>query len=120
MLMRLRAALTPQAAALLALLALGAAFLLPQDGALPLERRIEQTLSAMKGVGDVRVTIRVLEEQEAPHALSADAGEAGRPAGAVAVAAGADDPLVRLEIERALSALLGLPPSAVSVIAGGE
>ena len=40
--------------------------------------------------------------------------------GAVAVAEGAGDPLVRIELEQALCALLGLPASAVSVVTGGE
>ena len=39
--------------------------------------------------------------------------------GAVAVAQGADDPLVCLELQQALCALLGLPASAVSVVTGG-
>jgi len=41
-------------------------------------------------------------------------------AGAVAVASGAGDPVVRMMLEEALCALLGLPPSAVSVMTGGE
>ncbi len=38
----------------------------------------------------------------------------------MAVAQGADDPLVRMQLEQALCALLGLPNSAVSVVTGGK
>ena len=34
--------------------------------------------------------------------------------------AAADDPLVRMQLEQALCALLGLPNSAVSVVTGGK
>ena len=49
-------------------------------------------------------------------------GETGGevPCGAMAVAQGADDPLVRMQLEQALCALLGLPNSAVSVVTGGK
>ncbi len=51
-------------------------------------------------------------------------GKSGRaaeiPCGAMAVAQGADDPLVRMQLEQALCALLGLPISAVSVVTGGK
>ena len=53
--------------------------------------------------------------------LSGKTDEAAEiPCGAVAVAQGADDPLVRIQLEQALCALLGLPGTAVSVMAGGN
>ena len=116
-LLRLRAALTPQA-----LLLLAALFLLAAGGALgshsaasSLERRIEEALSAVEGAGEVHVVIRTQSQKEsgASRQIQEEA------AGAVAVAAGAEDPVVRMMLEEALCALLGLPPSAVSVMTGG-
>ncbi len=114
---RLRAARLGQAALILL-----AAFLLlrarsTEGGSAPLEERIARTLSSIEGAGRVRVTIRM---RDAPASGGLMAGEKGErvPCGAVAVAQGADDPLVSLAIGDALCALLGLAPSAVSVIAG--
>jgi len=116
---RLRAALTPQALVMLALLLLLAGGMMA-GGAEPsasLERRIERTLSAMEGAGRVHVVVRT-QTMEAGGA--AQAKQQSRVLGAVAVASGADDPIVRLELQEALCTLLGLPPSAVHVMAGGE
>lgn len=119
LLSRLRAALTPSAAALLtALLFL---FLLASLGGKQtdsLEKRIGQTLSCVEGAGRVEVTIRMREE-----AAASGFGTGQReavPCGAIAVAQGADDPLVALALHEALCALLGLPPSSVSVMTGGK
>ena len=119
LLSRLRAALTPSAAALLTALLLVFLFA-SQSGkqAESLEKRIGRTLSCVDGAGRVEVTIRMRE-------LAADSGfGAGKkeavPCGAVAVAQGADDPLVALALHEALCALLGLPPSSVSVMTGGK
>lgn len=111
---RLRAVLTPQAMLLLAALLLIAAGLGRSNAASSLEKRIGQTLSAVEGAGRVRVVIRTKETQ--------GGRSSGQTAacGAVAVAPGAEDPLVRMMLEEALCALLGLPPSAVSVMTGGE
>ena len=116
---RLRAALTPQALLLLAMLLLLAAGMTGAGGSreAALERRLEQTLSGVDGAGRVRVTIR---EREVPVSGSSLSGSLRVPCGAVAVAQGADDPLVAMELRSALCALLGLPPSAVSIVAGGE
>lgn len=115
---RLRAALSPQALLLLAALLLLMLGLSGKDAGETLEKRIEQTLSAVEGAGRVRVVIR--EQSLRTTGAVASSKEQTIISGAVAVASGADDPLVRLEIQEALCALLDLPPSAVSVITGGE
>lgn len=118
--MRLKAALTPQALLFFLLMLLAGVAFSGNGGETPLEQRIERTLMEMEGVENVRVTIRTHSAQEAMRSgLSKPQGE-GIPAGAVAVVGGADDPLIRLQLERALCALLGLPPSAVNVISGGK
>ncbi len=124
MLSRLRAALTPQAVAwtavALALMA-GSLFLGRQDTgaqATGLERRISRTLSAMEGAGQVRVVI-MTRDQEKETGFRAAGDSAQVPCGAVAVAQGADDPLVNMQLTQALCALLGLPASSVSVVTGG-
>lgn len=115
---RLRAALTPQALLLLAALFLLAAGRVSggHDSASSLERRIEEALSAVEGAGEVHVVIRMQNLKES----GASRQNQEEAAGAVAVATGAEEPVVRMMIEEALCALLGLPPSAVSVMAGGE
>lgn len=124
MLLRLRAALTPQAALLLAaallLIALGGR-LTDQGGAADdLESRVGRTLSAMEGAGHVQVVIMTRAQQTEPGTWVKTDNAVEIPCGAVAVAEGAGDPLVRIELEQALCALLGLPASAVSVVTGGE
>ena len=119
MLSRLRAALTPQALLLLAVLLVLAAGMTGAGSRreAALERRIEQTLSGMDGAGRVRVTIR---ERDVPVSGGTVSASLSVPCGAVAVAQGADDPIVAMELRSALCALLGLPPSAVSVVTGGK
>lgn len=119
-LLRLRSALTPQAVSLLALVLLGLMLLGggQESSGSDLERRIARTLSSVKGAGKVEVVIRTRE------VVTLDGVFSAKPAkyeacGAVAVAQGADDPLVALELQQALCALLGLPASSVSVVAGG-
>ena len=79
-------------------------------------------LSRMEGAGRVEVTIMTRKTQMGNSGLlSGKPDEAAEiPCGAVAVAQGADDPLVRIQLEQALCALLGLPGTAVSVMAGGK
>ena len=115
---RLRAALSPQALLLLAALMVLIAGMSAErrDSASSLEKRIGETLSAVEGAGDVRVVIRTRDVQTAGASRQMQTAAAG----AVAVASGADDPMVRMMLEEALCALLGLPPSAVSVMAGGK
>ena len=83
----------------------------------PLEARAGQVLSAVEGAGKVDVTIMMREGKHG--GLTAMTGEE-TPCGAVAVAEGADNPLVEMQLTRALCALLGLPASAVSVMTGGR
>ena len=121
MLGRLRAALTPQA--LLALLAALALIMLSgvlgHSGGEDLEERVSRTLSQMEGAGRVQVVIYTHAKETSAGAYSPMATQSGEiPCGAVAVAQGAGDPLVRMQLEQALCALLGLPASAVSVVTG--
>lgn len=118
---RLRAALTPQAIMLLAALLMTAAVMTSsrQEKTSPLEQRISRTLSAMDGAGSVIVTIREREIQASGGAF-AQKDVQYVPCGAVAVAQGADDPVVAMQVRDALCALLGLPLSAVSVLTGGR
>lgn len=118
-LLKLRAALTPQALLVLALaLLLSMSFAQKEDSRTALERRTEQALAAISGAGQVKVVIR-MRETSRQTGLAAAASEKA-PCGAVAVAQGADDPWVQIQLQEALCALLGLPASAVSVAAGGE
>lgn len=118
---RLRAALTPQAVVLLAaaLLLCWLAAASQRTGASPLETRLARTLSCMEGAGRVEVTIRTREVASSGGAFGASASESV-PCGAVVVAQGAQDPLVKMELRQAVCALLGLPASSVSVVTGGE
>ena len=121
MLGRLRAALTPQA--LLALLAALALIMLSgglgRSGGENLEARVSRTLSQMEGAGRVQVVIYTRTREASSGAFSSADIQTGEiPCGAVAVAQGAGDPLVRMQLEQALCALLGLPASAVSVVTG--
>ncbi|MDO5379222.1 MAG: hypothetical protein Q4G52_12905 [Clostridia bacterium] len=125
MLSRLRAALTPQViilmAAALALMA-GSLFLGQDAGAqsTELEKRIARTLSAMEGAGQVRVVIMTREQEKSAETGFRTSGAAQQvPCGAIAVAQGADDPLVNIRLTQSLCALLGLPASSVSVVTGG-
>lgn len=120
---RLRAALTPQALALLAIGALvlfGSAFAGEDSTQTALEKRIGKALSSVEGAGHVQVVIHTREAAQGGSALSSSSGAQQVPLGAVAVAQGADDPVVYLELQQALCALLGLPASAVSVVTGGK
>lgn len=119
-LLRLRAALTPQALVVLVLaLLLGASMMHKGDPRSALERRTEAALEAISGAGKVQVVIRMREGAE-QKGLSPSSGVGELPCGAVAVAQGADDPWVQIQLQEALCALLGLPVSAVSVVVGGE
>ena len=87
-----------------------------------LEKQASAVLSRIEGAGRVEVTIMTRKTQMGNSGLlSGKTDEAAEiPCGAVAVAQGADDPLVRIQLEQALCALLGLPGTAVSVMAGGK
>lgn len=116
---RLRAALPLRSAVLLAAMALLLLCLSAGSGGeLSLEARAARVLSGVDGAGRVDVTIR-MKEVESGGGFAAQSLERV-PCGAVAVAQGADDPLVAVALHDALCALLGLPPSCVSVITGGK
>ena len=123
---RLRAAVSPQALALIAAAML--LFLLAfrtQERQTALEERAASVLSQMEGAGKVSVVVMTKPASQASgtgwSALSGASGTDGVvPCGAVAVAQGADDPLVQMQLTQALCALLGLPASAVSVVTGGK
>ena len=118
---RLRAALTPQAVVLLAaaLLLCWLAAASQRTGASPLETRLARTLSCMEGAGRVEVTIRTREVASSGGVFGTSVRESV-PCGAVVVAQGAQDPLVKMELRQAVCALLGLPASSVRVVTGGE
>lgn len=120
LLLRLRAALTPQALIVLVLvMLLGMVVLREGDSGTALERRTEEALAAIDGAGKVRVVIRMRETSGQSGLTSASVRE-HVPGGAMAVAQGADDPWIQIQLREALCALLGLPASAVSVVAGGK
>ena len=120
LLLRLRAALTPQALIVLALvMLLGMGFMREGDSGTALERRTEEALASIEGAGKVQVVIRMREAPGQTGLASASAKESV-PGGAVVVAQGADDPWIRIQLQEALCSLLGLPASAVSVVAGGK
>ena len=105
--------------AVCSLFALFALLIGMENTAVQLEERIARTLSSVEGAGRVEVTIRT-QDAESGTALGMMKKTQSIPVGAVAVAQGADDPLVALQLHDALCALLGLAPGAVSVIAGGK
>ena len=118
---RLRAALTPQTIAWLCAVML--LFLQIRYGAgggkeTALETRVSRTLSQMMGAGRVSVVIQTKRVPQSGGFASQQGEE--MPVGAVAVAQGADDPVIRMEIQEALCALLGIPASSVSVKTGGD
>ena len=115
---RLRAARIPQAAMIFAALML-IYWLSGAEADSALERRISKTLSRVEGAGRVEVTIAMQTAGAPQRTLGADQG-GHTPCGAVAVAQGADDPLVKLQLQEALCALLGLPPSSVTIMTGGR
>lgn len=121
---RIKAALTPQVLLLLLLAfsMIGYCALREEaDGADRLEKQASAVLSRMEGAGRVEVTIMTRKAQTGGTGLlKSETGGEEVPCGAMAVAQGADDPLVRMQLEQALCALLGLPNSAVSVVTGGK
>ena len=67
----------------------------------------------------VEVTIRTREVASSGGVFGTSVSESV-PCGAVVVAQGAQDPLVKMELRQAVCALLGLSASSVSVVTGGE
>ena len=78
-----------------------------------LEARLERVLSAIEGAGRVRVMIR--EESRAEVSAFAPQQEASAE-GVVIVCEGADEMRVRLALEQAAQALLGVPYSRIQVV----
>ena len=120
---RIKAALTPQVLLLLLLAfsMIGYCALREEaGGADRLEKQASAVFSRMEGGGRGVLPIMSLNAQSGGAGLLK--GETGGevPCGAMAVAQGAEDPLVRMQLEQALCALLGLPNSAVSVVTGGK
>ena len=115
---RLRAVFTPQVVlwmlAAFLLLGLGMNAESGKKRMTDLEAKIGRTLSGADGAGKVEV---VLKTKPIDGKKSA---EEESITGAIAVVEGADNPLVSLNIQDALCALLGLPASAVSVLSGGK
>ena len=119
MLSRLRAALPPQAVIWLAVLVLVLCFTVGTQESDALEERISAVLSSVEGAGRVRVTITTREMPASGSTFGMDKAQR-IPCGAIAVAQGADDPLVALALQEALCTLLGLPASSVSIMTGGK
>ena len=122
---RIKAALTPQMLLLLllAVILIGYTALKNEaSGVTRIEKQASEVLSHVEGAGRVEVTVMTRKAQTGGTGLLTGKtdGDAEIPCGAVAVAQGADDPFVRMQLEQALCALLGLPGSAVSVMAGGK
>ena len=121
---RIKAALTPQMLLLLllAVILIGYTALKNEaSGVTRIEKQASEVLSHVEGAGRVEVTVMTRKAQTSGTGLlKSETGGEEVPCGAMAVAQGADDPFVRMELEQALCALLGLPGSAVSVMAGGK
>ena len=115
--MRRRAALTPSAAVILIMLLIFHLLSGGGERTQSLENRASRILSCVDGAGEVHVTIRMKEIET--QAFGTKEMESV-PCGAVAVAQGADDPLVAIALHDALCALLGLPPASVSIMTGGR
>ena len=118
--MRLRAAWSPAAMIILTVLLIvlsGMNMKREQSSANDLEQRISSVLSGVQGAGKVEVVIQMRKQEQNAGAMCSGVQEI--PIGAIAVAQGADDPIVCQQLEQALCALLGLPVSAVSIITGG-
>ena len=73
------------------------------------EGRVAAVLSAIEGVGQVRVVVYADEVSDSFGKTSA------QPRGAVVVAQGADDLAVRLRLTAAARALLQLPANAIEI-----
>lgn len=80
------------------------------------ERRLEEILSLIRGVGKVDVMITCQEPERIVSAFSgASATEPGKVMGVIAAAEGADSPVVRQAIIDAITSLFDIPASRVVV-----
>jgi len=129
---KLRKIKTSQWALLLIVLGLAISFLFPtrqkeQDAntagdaeGSAQEMRLAQVLSKIEGAGEVDVVIWYegwTQESSAWLWNAEENAEGGMPRGAVVVAQGADDLMVRLKLAQAVETLLGLDAQAVEVFA---
>ena len=120
LLLRLRAVLTPNVLIVLLVILLvisGTRFSGQKTYTESLEHRASEVLSMVHGAGKVHVVIRMRKLSEKNGALGMQTLEV--PCAAVAVAEGADDPIVCHLLEQALCVLLDLSASAVSIVTGG-
>lgn len=78
-----------------------------------LERRLERVLSAVEGAGEVRVMIR---EREGEAATVFSSGQEAGAEGVLIVCEGAESLRVRLALEQAAQALLGVDYSRIQVV----
>ncbi|MBQ7785852.1 MAG: hypothetical protein IJ381_06870 [Clostridia bacterium] len=123
-LVKLRAVISPQIVLLLlaSLVLIGGGLMNREEKSdviqTDLEQRIGRALSSMEGAGKVIVVLRT--DRTAQEKTGKSKTETETVVGAIAVAQGADNPLIVVELQEALCALLGLPASAVSVVAGGK
>lgn len=100
--------------------------LFSRQGAETLEERLSGALSQLEGAGSVEVVI-YQKESENSVAQTTDVFAAltrksstFAPSGVLVLAQGADDLRVRLEIERAVQALLDVPASHIEVLKKGD
>ena len=80
------------------------------------ERRLEEILSLIRGVGKVDVMITCQEPERAVSVFSETSNEvSGKVLGVIAAAEGADSPVVRQAITDAVTSLFNIPASRVVV-----
>lgn len=121
LLARVRAALTPQALLLLAAFLLAGVWMCGGGSRqTSLERRASRVLSEVSGAGRVEVVISMRQREDTGGMRASGGNAADIALGAVAVAQGANDPIVCFELQQALCALLSLPASSVSIVEGGK
>lgn len=90
------------------------------SGMTQLELRVSNALSQVDGVGSTEVVIRTAKQGQSSQSLGGYRDGEEVPCGAIVVAQGGNDPLVRMELTNALCALLGLHASQVEVIGMSE
>ena len=106
------------ALALAAALLVGGSREAESPAASSLERRMEAVLSCVRGAGEVRVLVNRTEEAAA--FSGADSGENAPVTGVLVVAAGAEDLRVRLELQQAVQALLGVEAEQIEILSMKE
>lgn len=79
------------------------------------ERRLEQILSEIKGVGAARVMITYQEEEPAASLYSGEKRKSPKVEGVIVTAEGAKDIIVKSSIINAVSALFDIPAANVMV-----